>query len=479
MEIEECAICLEEYSSTHMPQLLPCSHNICSVCIETLPTNEQICPLCRNPYTRTEITPNFDLIEKIMKAEYSSLGSLQLQFEKRLDEMVQIEIDKQLKCINMLNQIENQLIELFSGIRKKLNDAMDFNSIVKHNTMIKLREDIDTFATILKQFNFRYNETADYVKVLENKYKEADIDLVLSVFDTESIQNDLKEISIRVFKLQDFPIKDSQVSLFGKTSVPLVYTSPSSQRTTSNRHNMYLSKILFNPGHQNLTMYNMQKQTSINYPHNYIRKESRCIHLHPQTVCVVTPDHILYIDIEDETHQVVYFRSLWEGFCLGRYKGDLTIIGGNRLASECPGQEALYRFKRREWMALPQLREQRMYASCECMHNKIFVFGGNYEMTIEVFYANSWTVLPVRLQSAFSHMVTCTDHDSIYILGGITPKNEISKTIYQFNISDSSLTALDSIDYELISDSNVSACWVNNQIFYNIGESLYQYEIRQ
>ena len=149
------------------------------------------------------------------------------------------------------------------------------------------------------------------------------------------------------------------------------------------------------------------------------------------------------------------------------------------MASECPGQEALYRFKRREWMALPQLREQRMYASCECMHNKIFVFGGNYEMTIEVFYANSWTVLPVRLQSAFSHMVTCTDHDSIYILGGITPKNEISKTIYQFNISDSSLTALDSIDYELISDSNVSACWVNNQIFYNIGESLYQYEIRQ
>jgi uncharacterized protein (UPF0212 family) len=477
MDPEECMICLEEYSISHMPQLLPCSHMICHICISDLSSGDLECPICRNPYKSSEITPNNDLIEKIMRDELVSFNSFHQQFENRLEEVVQSEIDKQLKCINQLNQLEIETIKTFSNLRKQLNEAMDNNSIVKHETLTKIKQDINSYSLILKDADLRHKEASEIVKMIEQKYLNNDVTLNLKVFSCEAFQKTLNEITLMTSQAKVL-VQDKSVCLFSKSTVELVYERPAERRGATNRVNLYTARILFNPMDQNLKMFNMKKRESLSFPHQFIQKESKCIHLHPETVCVVTPDHILYIDINDMSLYYVHFKRLWVGFCLGRHKGDLALIGGSRMNSDHPGREVLVRYKRKEWNNLPELNQERMYATCESLYNKIYVFGGNIDLSIEVFYMNRWRVLQVKLQSSYSHIVSCSDNNFVYLLGGVTETNEVNRVIYRFDSDHLTIAALDTIEYELISDCNVSACLFNNQIFYNTGDSLFQYDLK-
>ena len=54
--VQECPVCYEKYTAVDAAFLRNCSHVVCIKCaISLLETNEQ-CPLCRNPFSKTDTT---------------------------------------------------------------------------------------------------------------------------------------------------------------------------------------------------------------------------------------------------------------------------------------------------------------------------------------------------------------------------------------------------------------------------------------
>lgn len=472
MDPEECVICLEEYSNKHIPQLLPCSHMICDKCLAGVP-NELDCPLCRNPCNKSEIIPNFDLFSKLMKENLLNLNHLQKQFEARLEEVVQSEIDKQLNCISKLNSLEKELVEKISKLKKKMSKLMDYNTSVKIQTMMKIEDDIVLVSSQLKQNLdiLDFDEVSKQLKLIEKKYKEEDIMISLKTFEYDLVNIELEKILKNILVNFEFKANERHLCLFSENTVRLVHENP-----IRRINNFYASKILFNPSDKKLSLMNMDKKEKSEFRNNLIQSDSICYQLHPNTVCVTTSSNILYLDLNDNSIYTAPFRFNWESFCLGRFKGDLVIIGGanNRSSS---GQEVLFLFKRKEWKALPPLLKPRQNATSESINNRIFVFGGNPDMTIEYFNFYNWQILSCRLKSAYSYIVSCTDTSSIYLLGGFTLNNSTNMEIFKFDTQSQTLNSLEKIHYEIFKTPNCSACCVKNEIYYNIGSEIFQYTL--
>lgn len=53
----ECAVCLETLQDPHL--LASCGHTFCRRCIDAL--QPAVCPLCRVPFNRNQIAPNFSV----------------------------------------------------------------------------------------------------------------------------------------------------------------------------------------------------------------------------------------------------------------------------------------------------------------------------------------------------------------------------------------------------------------------------------
>eukprot|EP00929_Paragymnodinium_shiwhaense_P005340 TRINITY_DN10715_c0_g1_i1.p1 TRINITY_DN10715_c0_g1~~TRINITY_DN10715_c0_g1_i1.p1 ORF type:complete len:493 (-),score=101.95 TRINITY_DN10715_c0_g1_i1:246-1661(-) len=70
-EAENCPVCLQRYRD---PQLLSsCGHSFCKQCIEAMrPCN---CPLCRTPFKKTDIRPNYALMRMMQEHEMQPQAS--------------------------------------------------------------------------------------------------------------------------------------------------------------------------------------------------------------------------------------------------------------------------------------------------------------------------------------------------------------------------------------------------------------------
>ena len=471
---EECVICLEEYSNLHIPQTLPCSHMICDSCVANIPSENWECPLCRNPCTKSQIVPNFDLLSKLMGENLTNLNSLQKQFEERLDQVVQPELDKQLLCISLINKLEKEMIDFFSKIREKLNVIMNYNTGIKVTTLMRIEDDIGMISHHIKEDlgSLDFAEISKKLELVEKKYKERDIMISLRLFDCDFWTREAERICEITKNGFNINTHDQPLCLFGENSVRLVHSTANNFRHL--RPN--IPTFLFNPRAGNLTLMNMEKREKDEREIDLVDNDSVCYQLHPNTVCVVSNSQVIYIDVYDRSLKIVNMNFRREDFCLGRYKGDLTIIGGT-CSSGSNGHEVTYLYKRKEWISLPKLQKSRLNAASESLNNQIYVFGGNPDLTIEVYNNGFWKLLPIKLCSSYSYIVSCLDSSSIYLLGGFTLENTTNMTIYKFDTKNNSIKPLETIDYEVFKTSNCSACFVDNKIFYNIGDSIYQFNL--
>jgi hypothetical protein len=73
---DECLICVEKYNKHHKRKVLPCNHEMCSICASLQINQERLllkCPFCRREHN---IALKFDFVTSNDENKKSTLGSM-------------------------------------------------------------------------------------------------------------------------------------------------------------------------------------------------------------------------------------------------------------------------------------------------------------------------------------------------------------------------------------------------------------------
>ena len=135
----ECPVCLEQYSSTSKPLLIPCGHTACSNCLSHLIKSKKLeCPVCRSYHPNLQISSlstNFALIHsessKFPQSVFDRLEDLhkeisQLQLIKgSLQENYENSSQSLNRCRIEVNQKQELILTLINTISKNLLIQID------------------------------------------------------------------------------------------------------------------------------------------------------------------------------------------------------------------------------------------------------------------------------------------------------------------------------------------------------------------
>lgn len=140
-----CPICNYYYSSITKPYLLPCNHNLCSLCIDKIINKKMLyCPLCRKTFSledREKFQVNFTFLNLVIK-------------------ILKTKVIYCKKCSKIFNWTEHHLVcdqsqfketnEIIEEIKTLIDDCIIF--VKEKEQTVKLKENYlsDFFASLLK-----------------------------------------------------------------------------------------------------------------------------------------------------------------------------------------------------------------------------------------------------------------------------------------------------------------------------------------
>ncbi|CAG9310328.1 unnamed protein product [Blepharisma stoltei] len=102
-KLPECPVCLEEYSRTQMPMLLPCGHALCKLCFDiSTKRNTVECPQDRKKSNVKNLSPAYDLMSTI-----EQLQELKLQINQESS----VKEETQTQCNSKIDVLEKQFRE--------------------------------------------------------------------------------------------------------------------------------------------------------------------------------------------------------------------------------------------------------------------------------------------------------------------------------------------------------------------------------
>jgi RING-finger-containing E3 ubiquitin ligase len=381
-----CMICLESYSYSNSPKLVPCGHSMCSLCIGSIKAEYGICPYCRTPFRAEDIVPNSEFIKILIKEDIKNLTDIKNLFTTRLSEVVEVEMIKQQEIFETINDLERGISECFNTLRQQFTEIIDDSMIKQHQILKRIDDEINVLSNILSM-NKGYSMIDDVKSATEKiktKYINDDINIKLKQYQSGIFIQEIKDLAVEFStKLKKLELALVEIPIFS-TKAPLVEMSFFQPKTAPDKFNF---GNLFDPLPGLLNIYNMKRKCLESFSHNLITQDSKCYQLHHNTVCLVTESHLLYIDIEKNHVATVALNKKIQGFCLARYLGDLAMIGGEEIGDSLNSRKrAHYRERRRVWVSLGLMNIQRMHATAESIGSRyIYVIGGNPDMSIELY----------------------------------------------------------------------------------------------
>ena len=212
-----CSICNYYYSSITKPYLLPCNHNLCSLCIDKIIKKKMLyCPLCRKTFSledREKFQVNFTflhLVIKILKTKViyckkcskifnwtdHHLVCDQSQFKEtnEIIEEIKTLIDDCIIFVKAKEQTvklkENYLSDFFSSLLK-------FQKEIEEIFCSKTEKEIEQFYNNIPflDIDLLYKELTNFVKICEPIYSslnlnQTEINNVIENLDKEPQKND-------------------------------------------------------------------------------------------------------------------------------------------------------------------------------------------------------------------------------------------------------------------------------------------------
>lgn len=162
-----CPICNYYFSSKTQPYLLPCNHNLCSTCIESITKKNMFsCPMCRKPFTedqrrKFQINSSFlNLVIKILKTKVIYCC----------------------KCSKIFNWSEHHLScdqsqfketnEIFDELKTLIDECVNYLKNI-HNTEYLRQKKVNEIYSTLNDYIEHYEQLFDNKKnsLLENFFK--------------------------------------------------------------------------------------------------------------------------------------------------------------------------------------------------------------------------------------------------------------------------------------------------------------------
>lgn len=470
--IDGCPICLEEYSYGKIPKILLCGHTICSQCLGKILTENNECPYCRTPFVPGEVFSNMSFIREIVENDVESLGQARAQFEAKLFQIVSLEVSKQQEVLNEVLQVQKSINQEVERIKEKIEKSIEEIGRQQALIMDEIETDME-FITVRVRKGKEFNALEDIentIKKIRKKYINGDSKIELKTLETSELTQNLKIILTCLSGKSELQVVSYEVPMFQTEST---LGNPLFRPRFNDR---FSARNLFDPLPGGLTIYNIVEQSAQNIPHGFITQDSTCFQLHPNTICVINPSYLLYFDSDKEFVFTVKLKSLPSGYCLGRFEGDLMVIGGELENFQTDGKNVLLRRFRKNWETLPSLRVQRKFATAESIQNKVFVIGGNSDMTIEYFNGVDWNFLPVKLRVNWRNMLSCYSGNLIYLLGGDGAKNK-DTSISVLNLETNQISEIDVMNEKAIKDFDSYCAYIDNQIYYNFGDKIFVYTL--
>lgn len=471
---EGCMICLEDYSHSNSPDLLPCGHSICIKCRKALSITSRECPYCRGSFEDYQVHPNNAFIRILLQQDIQILEEIKKLFNQRLNEIVDKEIEKQQETLKSIEKIEKDMMNLFHILRRRVIEVIDNNVIEKFSVIDNLDSEIEMIQCKLLDDNAPINVDVfnkDIANIRE-KYTNIDSNVTMKMLKNDLIIGKLGLAMSQVQECINFELEDSRMAL---CSSRMTIQNIINKNSFQNRRK-FQSYNLFDPLPGILNVYNMVEKSTRSLKHEFIVQESSIIQLHPNTICLMTPSHLLYIDSDKPNPFFVNLTKQVVGYCLGRYMGDLMIIGGEEPEqTSINRRRVLLRQNRKKWVPQASLNISRVFATSESINNRIYVFGGNSDCSIEYFANGSWYLIQTKLLNTWSNILSCNDGQNIYLLGG-ERYHSGSNSVCVFNIESKEIKEIDKISYNVRKGFDTYAVCVNDEIYYNEGNKLYVYK---
>lgn len=473
---EGCMICLEDYSHSNSPDLLPCGHSICTKCRKDISSkSSRDCPYCRISFEDYQVHPNNAFIRILLQQDIQILEEIKKLFNQRLNEIVDKEIEKQQATLKSIEKVEKEMISLFHMLKKRIIEVIDDNVLAKFLVIDNLDSEIEMIQCRLLDDDAPINVDV-FNKDIENirgKYANLDSNVTMKILKADLIKGKLELAMSQVQESINLELEDSRMALCSsRITIQNIINKNSSQNRKK-----FQSYNLFDPLPGLLNVYNMVEKSTRSLKHDFIVQESTIIQLHPNTICLMTPSHLLYIDSDKPNPFFVNLTKQVLGYCLGRYMGDLMIIGGEE-SEQTPlnRRRVLLRQNRKKWVSHASLNIPRVYATSESINNRIYVFGGNSDCSIEYFANGSWFMIQTKLINTWSNILSCNDGQNIYLLGG-ERYHSASNSVCVFNIDTKEINEIDKISYNVRKGFDTYAVCVNDEIYYNEGNKLFVYKI--
>ncbi|OMJ90524.1 hypothetical protein SteCoe_7113 [Stentor coeruleus] len=471
---EGCMICLEDYSHLKIPELLPCEHSICTNCRKNLSALSKECPYCRNPFEDSQIRPNNAFIRILLQQDIQILEDIKKLFNQRLDEIVDKEIEKQQETLKSIDKIEKDMINLFCILKESVIEVINDNLIAKFNVINNLDSEIEIMQNKLFDDNAPINIDMfnNDIENIREKYAKIDSNVSMKLLKSDLIIGKLGFAISQIQESINLELEDSRMAL---CSSSMTIKNIINKNSLQNRRPQVY--YLFDPLPGLLNVYNIEKKSVMSVNHDFIVQESTIIQLHHDTICLMTSSHLLYIDSDKPTPYYVNLTKQVVGYCLGKYMGDLMIIGGEE-SEQTPlnRRRVMLRQNRKKWVGHASLNIPRVFATSESIKNRIYVFGGNSDCSIEYFAYGSWHLIQTKLLNTWSNILSCNDGENIYLLGGENYQS-YSNSVCKFNIETLEIREVDKIINNIRKNFDTYAVYFNNEIFYNQGDKLFSYSI--
>ena len=165
LNVLECSLCFTKYDfQFHLPLVLTCGHNICSMSVEQLFKQKQIsCPFCKqiSHYKNKESIPrNFALIEIIQQLDHPSF---QISFEEDLKLLNPVK-----KLVDTIKQENKHIETLKENITKKLNKIQEYNQDLVRYLEVFIAKNMVERKQILRKYFLNVNNFKD-LDVCQNK----------------------------------------------------------------------------------------------------------------------------------------------------------------------------------------------------------------------------------------------------------------------------------------------------------------------
>ena len=467
----ECMICLDDYSYTKSPKMLPCSHTICSQCICQLPAESRECPYCRSPFSPHEIFPNYELIKILTENDKNSLVVARSVFEERLAEIIQNEMNKTEQTLNLIEEIKVSLFKEVENIKIKVNVLIGELLAKKFDILEELEHEMSLFESRVKtsQGFMALDDIQASSDRLRQKYMNESAKININSCDATQYTQKLQLILNKIQEAVGINSIPNEILLFSTQSTlgnPL-FSPRKSERNPS--------RNLFDPLPGFVDIYNVETQTVRSFQDEHITHDSTCFQLHPNTICIVNSSYLIYIDAD--TARINYQKKHIVGYCLGRFMGDLVLIGGDDGESTNSRRKVYLRKGRKAWEPLEPLKVQRMYATAESIYNRIYVIGGNPDLSIEYYNGNFWSLMPIKLQHNWKNLVSCYNRNLIYIMGGEGDRNEASSMISVLNLETNNIREIENMNEKVVKGFNSYCVYLDGKIFYNFGDKLFVYSL--